>query len=246
MCKFFSILSDAKGNYYYADAELRKQFSNENCDSHSWLANHFLKNGAEDKLNAYEFNPLTKVLVKDKLNTEDDSLSVEEWCNEIDWKRIVPQLIVKEIVHPFKLKKRKPTKKDIADLKEWASVWDSVRDSVGDSVCDSVGDSVGDSVCDSVGDSVCDSVLASVWDSVLASVRASVGASVWDSVRASVWDSVLASVWAYYSSFFDMEYKYDFSSLNRLWNKGFLPSFDGKKWRLHSGEKAEVVWEGSF
>jgi hypothetical protein len=124
------------------------------------------------------------------------------------------------------LKKRKPTKKDIADLKKWASVWASVRDSVWASVWASVRDSVWDSV----------------WASVRASVWASVRDSVWDSVRDSVWDSV----GAYYSSFFDIEYKYDFSSLNRLWNKGLVPSYDGTKWRLHSGEKTEVVWEGSF
>ena len=230
MCKFFSLLSDAKGNYYYADHKLRKEHKHiQELDSHSWLAKHFLKNGAEDKMNAYEFNPLTKVLVKDKLNTEDDSASVEKWCNEIDWKRIVPQLIVKPIVHPFKLKQCKCTKKDLANLKAWASVWDSVRASVRDSVGDSVGASVGASVWDSVWDSV----WASVWDSVR------------DSVGDSVWDSVWASVWAYYSSFFDIKYDHDFSCAVALWERGLVPSFDGTLWRLHSGEQAAVVWEGT-
>ncbi len=80
-----------------------------------------------------------------------------------------------------------------------ASVWDSVKASVGDYVWASVGDSVGASVRDSVRDSVWDSVGASVKDSVRdsvgASVRDSVGASVRDSVKASVGDSVRASVW---------------------------------------------------
>jgi hypothetical protein len=210
-----------------------EQGHTQELDSHSWLAKHFLKNGAEDKLNAYEFNPLTKVLIKDKLNTEDDSGAVENWCNEINWKRIVPQLIVKPIVHPFKLKQRKPTKKDIANLKAWASVGASV----GVSVWDSVRASVWVSVRDSVRASVRDSVRASVWDSV--------GVSVWDSIRDSVRDSVGVSVWAYYSSFFDIKYTHDFSSLTTLWERGLVPTFDGKVWRLHSGEKATVVWEGT-
>ena len=210
MCKFFSLLSDAKGNYYYADHKLRKEHKHiQELDSHSWLAKHFLKNGAEDKMNAYEFNPLTKVLVKDKLNTEDDSASVEKWCNEIDWKRIVPQLIVKPIVHPFELKQHKPTKKDLANLKAWDSVW------------------------------------ASVWASVWNSVRDSVWNSVWNSVWDSVWASVGASVGAYYSSFFDIKYDHDFSCAVALWERGLVPSFDGTLWRLHSGEKAAVVWEGT-
>ena len=81
---------------------------------------------------------------------------------------------------------------------------------------------------------------------------ASVQASVWDSVWASVRDSVWASVWAYTSSFFALEtWKYidhepgknPYQPLIDLWNRGFVPSFDGKTWRLHQGEGAKVVYE---
>jgi hypothetical protein len=69
-------------------------------------------------------------------------------------------------------------------------VWASVRDSVWDSVWASVRDSVWDSV----------------WDSVGASVRASVRASVWDSVRASVntnWDNYFGGrTWCDWEAFF--------------------------------------------
>ena len=143
-------------------------------------------------------------------------------------------------------------------LKEWASVRDSVRDSVcafvGDSVWASVGDSVGDSVrasvSDSVGDSVWDSVWASVRDSVGASVGDSVRDSVWDSVSDSVWDSVSDSVWAYIGGLFPniTTWKYaeklgrdPWRPLLTLWYAGYVPSFDGKTWRLHRGEKAEIV-----
>ena len=89
----------------------------------------------------------------------------------------------------------------------------------------------------SVWGSVGDSVEASVWDSVCASV----GSSVCASVEASVW----GSVWAYISSFFKIQYEHDFSSAVKLLNAGFVPSFDGKTWRLHSGKNAEVVYEMS-
>jgi hypothetical protein len=122
-------------------------------------------------------------------------------------------------------------------LKEWASAWDSVRASAWDSVQDSVWDSVGDSVWDSVWDSVGDSVGDSVQASVLASVRASVS----------------DSVWAYISSLFPniKKWKYiehkegvnPFQSSIDLWHMGLVPSFDGEVWRLHKGEKAEVVLE---
>jgi hypothetical protein len=94
----------------------------------------------------------------------------------------------------------------------------------------------------------------SVWASVWALVWASVGDSVWDSVGDSVWDSV----GAYYGSFFilsrnDWKYtgkiktdQYPFLSVVKLWELGLVPSNDGKKWKLHGGKDAKVLWEGEL
>jgi len=152
-------------------------------------------------------------------------------------------------------RKEKELLKELASVR--ASVWDSVGASVRDSVRASVWDSVGASVRDSVWDSVGDSVRASVWDSVGASVWASVGASVrdsvWDSVGASVWASVRDSVWAYISSIFPNVKKWEyvdhteginpFQPCIELWNAGLVPSFDGKIWRLHTGNDAKIIFE---
>jgi hypothetical protein len=114
--------------------------------------------------------------------------------------------------------------------------------------------SVGASVRDSVSASVRDSVRASVGDSVWASVRD----SVWASVRASVRDSVWASVRAYTGTFFVLprdswKYtenvkteEYPFQCLADLWEQGLVPSFDEKKWRLHGGKDAKILWEGEL
>ena len=163
--------------------------------------------------------------------------SHKEWLAELD-----KILIRKLIIHPFRIiPPPEITNEHIAFLREWASVGDSVRDSVRDSVGASVGDSVRDSVGASVGDSVWDSVRDSVW------------ASVWDSIRASVGDSV----WAYYGSFFVLSRNgwkyteriatdgYPFQSAATLWELGLVPSsFDGKTWRLHGGPDGKVLWEG--
>jgi hypothetical protein len=251
MCKFFSLISDGNGKPYYFDYKIRKQIiSGElkyETDSHSSIADYFgFKGEREDVLNKYEYNPLTKEFKVDQLNTTDDSKIIKDFCLNLDFKTIVPELIIKPIIHPIKdIKTENISKKDIFSLKEWASVRDSVVDSVWDSVRASVGDSVLDSVVasvlDSVGDSVWDSVRDSVWDSV----RDSVWASVRDSVRASVRDSV----WAYYSSYFKLDkWKYidhkkgenPFQSCIDLWNKGLVPSFDGKNWRLHGYKGKEL------
>jgi hypothetical protein len=239
MCKFFSFLSDGHGSYIYADWNLRKKIlkgdikydSNQGPDSHSWLAKHFVKNGAEDKYNKYEYNPLTKVFTIDQINGENDSLSAEKWCNEIDWKRIVKPLNLKPIIHPLYGQAKTPTKLDRKLAKECASVVDSVVDSVGSSVMASV--------VDSVGSSVWSSVMASVVDSVGSSVMA----SVVDSVGSSVWSSVGSSIATYTSSFFDITYNINTTPSNRLWERGFILSFDGTTYRLHSGAKATIVWE---
>ncbi len=167
-------------------------------------------------------------------------------------------------VNPLLLPKTAVTDKDIKLLRQWDSVGDSIRDSVWNSVCDSVWSSVGDSFWSRVRYSVWYSVRVSVWDSfwsrvwysVWYSVRDSVGDNVWYSVIDSwdsVWDSVTDSVSAYIGSLFlninkwkyknHEQGKYPFQSAVNLWYRGLVPSFDGEIWRLHSGKKAEVVWE---
>jgi len=242
-------------------------------DSHTSIADYYgYKGDKEDNLNKYEYNPLTGKFRVDQLNTVDDSKEAKKFVKSLDFKEIVPRLRVQKIVNPLSLKERKKiTAKDLELLKKWASVRDSVGDSVGNSVWYSVRDSVRDSVKDSVWDSVWYSVGDSVGDSVWYSVRDSVKDSVWYSVWDSVWysvgdsvrysvghsvgDSVGDSVWAYTSDFFDIpEYKYikhkkgvnPYQSCIDLYKRGLVPSFDGTKWRLHTGKDAKIIWEGEL
>jgi hypothetical protein len=273
MCQFLSLVSNGDGKPLYFDAKLRKQIRkgklNYEPDSHTSIADYFgFKAEKEDKLNKYEYNPITKAFqIDQKNNPVDDSDKIRVFCENLDFKTVIPKLRLHPIVHPFKdFSVESVSKSDLALLKKWASVWASVRDSVWASVRasvwasvrDSVWDSVGDSVWASVWDSVWASVRASVWDSVRASVGDSVGASVWDSVWdsvwASVWASVGASVRAYTSSFFELrEWKYikhpkgknPFQPCIDLWNKGIVPSYDGTKWRLH-GKNGKIIWEGKI
>ena len=267
MCQFFSFVGDGYGNYLYSDWNVRKNNLDENTDSHTWiLTSNKVPADKQDRWSKYEYNPLTKDFVIDQPVEGHEHNDAESWVNRLDFKTIVPTLIIKPIKKPL-TKKVKFGDSDIENLKNWASarasvvasVGDSARASVGEavresgwaSVVASVGDSVRDSVWEAVRESVWASVVASVgdsvreavWEDVRESVWASVVASVGDSVRDSVWESVWASVVAYYSSFFDIQYKYDFLSLNKLWESGLVPSFDGKIWRLHTGKKAVIVYE---
>ena len=147
------------------------------------------------------------------------AFAANEACDK--WKeQIYSGINLKEALNPIdprKIRVHEVTEADIAALKKWASVRASV----------------------------CDSVRASVWDSVRASVRAS--------VLASVGASVCDSVWAYQGSLFtkitDWKYIkhesgiYPYQPSVDLWKRGFVPSFDGKIWRLHQGKDMKVVYE---
>ena len=240
MCKFFSLISDGTGKVYYFDAAVRKQIIAgtlkdrsgnvyANTDSHSSIAYYY--NLIDDHCNKWEYNPFTGLLERDQINTVDDFDAVNDFCKALDFKTVVPELIIHPIIHPFRdVNAHEVAKKDIVNLRQWASVRESVRDSVRDSV----------------GESVRESVRASVWASVWASVRAS--------VRESVWESVWESVGAYISSYFDLQqWKYidhapgenPYQPLIDLWNRGFVPSYGGKTktWRLHQGKDAKIVYE---
>ena len=196
MCQFFSFVGDGFGNYKYLDWEFRKKHLNENCDSHTFILTHFkIPPKNQDRFSKYEYNPLTKQFTIDEPVEGHDHEAAENWANNLNFKTIIPQLIIKPIINPFSLDIAKISNEDIILLKQWDSVW--------------------------------------------ASIQASVWASVWDSVRVSVGDSVRA----YISSFFNINYKYDFSSVNELWNKGIVPSFNGKTWRLHSGKDATIIYK---
>ena len=212
MCKFFSFSTKGSKRYYF-DWEARKALLKNNPmqylpDSHSSVCHYHKVN--EDKVNKYEYNPLTGKFVVDQINIKDDRVSAERWVRKLDFKTIVEPLIIKPIVHPFEITPPTITDKEIKLLKQWASVWASVRDSVGDSVWDSVGASVRDSVGDSVG--------------------AYVGYLF----------APVIKEWKYIDH---KEGEYPFQPAVDLWMLGLVPSFGGKKCRLHGGEKAGVLWE---
>jgi len=249
MCNFFSFCSVGDGKLLYFDWTIREKILKKEltyeADSHTSIADYFgYKGEKEDKLNKYEYNPLTKIFNIDCLGIKDDSKEIQKAIKKLDWKKIIPALIIKQIVNPLKIKRKmKATKKEIELFKAWISIEDSIRGSVGRVVKGSIWDSVGGSVGRGVGGSIWDSVGRVVGDPI----RGSVGDSVWGSVGGSVWDSVSDFVsdfvMAYISSFFNIKFKYDFSSVVKLWEAGLVASFDGEKWRLHAGEKAETIFE---
>ena len=231
MCNFFSLVSDPINNkILYFDWELRKKCLSGKLDykpdSHTSIADYFgYKGKDEDILNKYEYNPLTKKFVIDQINSTNDSKKVEQFCNNLDFKKIVKPLIVKPIVNSLTdIKPQKVNEEDIKNLNKIIQMGDdSVRYSMRHSMRHSVDNSTGNFVWEFVWDSV----VGFVWDS-----------SVRDITVGAVWYSVLYS---YVASFFDIEYSVNIKPFNELWNRGFVVSFDGITYRLHSG--SGIVYE---
>ena len=107
MCKFFSLVSDGKGKPFYFDAQIRKliiekKLNYESADSHTSIADYYgYKGEAEDTLNKYEYNVFTKFLTVDHMGTTNDSELIKEFCKKLDFKTVVPELIIKPIINPL-------------------------------------------------------------------------------------------------------------------------------------------------
>ena len=241
MCRFYSFLTDEKGNRYAMDRQVRFDIRNGKsdlrADSHASIAK--LWNIDEDKCNKYEFNPLTKKLILDMQNlsfNDKKLIDIDELMDEV--KEAVPELIIKPIINPLKDIKFEGEITD--EIIELVKKWSKVRNLMDYSVRNSVGNLIDYSVRNSVENVVGNSVWNSVWNSV----GNSIGDSVEYSVVDFIWDSVGRSVYAYTTSFFNINYSYGFSSAIKLWNMGLVPSFDGETWRLHSYKG--IIWEGKL
>ena len=147
-------------------------------------------------------------------------------------------------INPFSIRPPKIAQRHILLLKNWATVWATV----GATVWDTIWDTVGATVWATVGATVGVTVGATVW----ATIGATVGNTVWDTVWDTVGDTVGATVWdtvgAYAGSLFvpvvkQWKIRYPFRDAVDLWYDGLVPSFDGKTWRLHGNQNANILYE---
>lgn len=233
MCEFFSFVTEPNkypGQKFYFDWNYReenlknKKISSDHFDSHSSIcAYHNLK---EDDCNKYEFNPLTKKLKIDKINSEiDDRVQVENWVNKLNYKKILKPLIVKEIIIPFSLPEF--PKENINDdiillLKKWSLLSDRNW-----------------------------RIIDNTWIKLVGAYPAS---TIANTIRSFIWNSfpkflfdknnnTIESIYGYIASFFDVDYNIDITSINKLWDMGLLPIFDENNWKLYSGKNGNVVFQ---
>lgn len=146
MCRFFSFVTEPDGHpneRFYFDWDYRKKhLKDDNADSHDHIISKFKLHS--EKVNGYEYNPLTGKFEVDNIRNEiNDSIQAEKWVRKVNFKTIVEPLIIKPIINPFELKAvKKPTQEQIELLKKWESVLSSVWSSVWSRVESSVWSSI--------------------------------------------------------------------------------------------------------
>ena len=83
MCKFLSVVTAGDGKPYFFDAKIRLELKksdprNYKYDSHTSIAHYF--GLVEDRLNKYEYCPITKTFIVDQINNKgDDREQIENW-----------------------------------------------------------------------------------------------------------------------------------------------------------------------
>lgn len=224
MCKFFSLISDGKGTIYYFDWELRQKILKDKlkisnnkiieADSHSSIL-EYLQNKR-----GYIGNDFDK-----KFNKYEYNPIIKEF--------IIDNLDVKD---DSEIVKRKCLKLDFNKIVKFLIIHDIINP-------------FKDRKAKKVNKK--DIELLKKWHSVRNSVGNSVVDLLVDSLVDSTWHSVVDSVESYISSYFKLDkWKYiqhkkgvnPYKCMIDLWNRGIVPSYDGKIWRLH-GYKGKMIWE---
>lgn len=242
MCNFLSLVSNGKvgtdaGKLMYFNWNMRKKCIDEKIDydpdSHTSIADYFGYRGVqEDILNKYEFNPLTRIFRRDQINTTNDSSAVHCKCLELDFKDIVPSLVVKKIINPFQIETQNVTTRQKELLNNWINSKYNTRETIRTLVLVSVIKYTRKNMWDDMLECLWDDM----WDSMRDNMRANMRECVWDSMRANM----LASMWAYIGSFIK-ESPYRFQPCVDLWEQGLVPVFANGIWFLYRNRKGKVI-----
>lgn len=242
MCSFFSLVTSPDlfpNKKFYLNWEFRRDNPFENPDSHSIICRTFSL--PEDRSNKYEYNPLTGKFKADGINADvDDSLQVESWCKVLDFKTVNPYLIVKPVVNVATLPEViEITKEHLKLLEDWKKAYTAFCSSLEFAA---TSDAVFSKTFRLVQDSKKDSRWCTVWNLIQETVSEEVNYSARhlpDVLRSAF----LRAKYFYCTSFFDIEYGYNFSPVVKLWEAGLFTYFDGRVWRIYSGKNTKLLYK---
>jgi len=224
--EFLTLISN-KRRIYYSNYEARQYFlrNNLNPDSSLNIAKYFslypcrevlLDNYfvSSKNLLSYEYNPLTQELAQTsgKIDLEEYQ-KVKNLCKNLDFKQIVPNLIIKPLVRPL-LSLNTPVIVSIEHkklLNEWKEVADEITYS---GVRDLIKTYCGKSVRDLV------------WITLSKKVQSNINLEKNQNFE--------KTFYAYISSFFDFEEFKKFRCLAKLWEEDLFPIYEENDWKFNN------------
>ena len=232
--KFLSIVSRGDGVPLYFRAERRKVFIDAMLpyEDHYYVIahEHALRLGS---VNCYGYAPLTGEFTVNDLSVNDDSEIIKESCGHIDFKEVIPELVIEPIINPLvDIEPQTIKAEDIEALRQWSTMWNIAAGTLAQTASKQVGYGAFHDTWESVYNSI-DDIFHRIYGE----------RTMQDFLKDS--GAVGAATHAYHSSFFRLwgDGSNPFQPCIDLWKRGFVASFDWETWKLHSGPNGEVVFE---
>jgi len=259
MCQFFSFITDGMGNPYYFNHEQRKErgFNNE-CDSHSYIAEYFKPNKfdkrterADDVVNKYEYNPFTKKFVIDQINILGDSKQAEKWIRKLDFSIIEPRIdFNKSFKEPLEIKHGKEVSEfEINLLREWYQLGNLLREPLKWQLRDQLGyplrGQLGDQLWVQLGDQLGDLLGDQLWKQIGDQLWDQLGYQFKDQLRNQLWGQLYSFATTFVKDFKFKDKKQEdlVNCINSLWSYGLMPFKVGNKLCLYTLNTCEKIYE---
>jgi len=139
---------------------------------------------------------------------------MERWVRDLNFKSIVPELIIKPIINPYKIDPPKDLTEAKKLLKEWISIWELIGP--WENFCLSNATLID----------------TSIWDFISYTIWKFLGGR--DIASSNNFYNL--PIWIYCFSFLDLDkHKNNFSAFTKLWGTGLVPCLDNKgHWYLAS------------
>jgi hypothetical protein len=256
MCTFFSFCtcpSFHPGKRFYFNWKQRNSkesaYQDIYCDSHDHIIHHYKLDDAV--VNKYEYNPFTKRLIADTINSSiNDIAQVRDWAEKFDFKRIVKPLIKTDVINPFDLPTADANMIAVDLLNKFIHLIESDDINIA-AIAARSAIQIKHHVCTNLFYKL-KSLSSCAYDiktPIIHSLFEHYGARY---INESKYGKISRFIdlidYLYFISLFDLDIlKYldirCIKYVEELWNMGIVISYDGDKYRLHSDHNAKIIYE---
>ena len=234
MNDFFTFWTEGDGELIYFNHEMRQVLnSRDDIGPIDALMEYYKKNAY--KLNQYLYNPITKKLtMKQMCSGKDDKKIVKSKLKDLDFSKIVPELIIRDIVNPLSIHRSAEgvTPEETKMLDDWIINY-SDRNPI---FYRSLAQDAWQFIWDNIHKPVCCPTL----EAVRISLAKFFFASCKDNVENSIYNAYVIYGFSFFNNTSQSSQQV---ALEQLFKNGLVPSFDGNVWRLHTGPQAKIVYE---